>query len=55
MSNQCLISPADKCAWTFGKTERDDKGAKFNVIVGDRRYLIQQNWDPERQRCALKA
>jgi hypothetical protein len=42
----------DKCNWHYGKTIRDQQGgAEYNVILGDRKYLIQQNWDPELQTC----
>jgi hypothetical protein len=35
---------ADKCAWTFGTTYTAANGAKANVRLGTRDYLIQQNW-----------
>jgi hypothetical protein len=35
---------ADKCAWSFGSMYRVSNGAKANVKLGDRHYLIQQNW-----------
>jgi Phosphate-induced protein 1 conserved region len=35
---------ADKCAWTFGTTFAATNGAKANVQVGTREWLIQQNW-----------
>jgi hypothetical protein len=34
---------ADKCAWTFGTTS-GTSGAKYNVELGTRKFLIQQNW-----------
>jgi hypothetical protein len=34
---------ADKCAWTFG-TQYTVNGAKANVKLGTRDYLIQRNW-----------
>jgi hypothetical protein len=34
---------ADKCAWTFGPTWTVN-GAKANVHLGSRDFLIQQNW-----------
>jgi hypothetical protein len=34
---------ADKCAWTFG-SEYLSNGAKANMRLGTRDYLIQQNW-----------
>lgn len=34
---------ADKCAWTFGTTYTAN-GAKANMKLGTRDYLIQQNW-----------
>lgn len=37
---------ADKCAWTFGATSTASigNGSKYNMILGSRQYLIQQNW-----------
>ncbi len=34
---------ADKCAWTFGSTY-DVNGAEANMLLGNRNFLIQQNW-----------
>ena len=35
---------ADKCAWTFGTTYTVANGAKANMNLGGRDYLIQRNW-----------
>lgn len=35
---------ADKCAWTFGTTYTAGNGAKANMKLGTRDFLIQQNW-----------
>jgi hypothetical protein len=35
---------ADKCAWTFGTQSTASNGSKYNVTLGSRQYLIQQNW-----------
>ncbi len=35
---------ADKCAWTFGSTTSLPGGAVYNMTLGSRKYLIQQNW-----------
>lgn len=35
---------ADKCAWTFGSTFTVNNGALANMKLGNRNYLIQQNW-----------
>jgi hypothetical protein len=35
---------ADKCAWTFGTTKAAPNGAQYNMILGSRYFLIQQNW-----------
>ena len=35
---------ADKCAWTFGAESTASNGSKYNVTLGGRQYLIQQNW-----------
>jgi hypothetical protein len=35
---------ADKCAWTFGTVSTASNGSLYNMILGARQYLIQQNW-----------
>lgn len=35
---------ADKCAWTFGTTYTTANGAKANMKLGARDFLIQRNW-----------
>jgi hypothetical protein len=36
---------ADKCAWKFGTTSTNPTtGAKYNMTLADKNYLIQQNW-----------
>jgi hypothetical protein len=35
---------ADKCAWTYGTTSAAGNGAHYNMTLGTRNYLIQQNW-----------
>jgi hypothetical protein len=35
---------ADKCAWTFGATSTAGNGSLYNMTLGSREYLIQQNW-----------
>jgi hypothetical protein len=35
---------ADKCAWTFGTEYTTANGAKANMKLGARDFLIQQNW-----------
>lgn len=35
---------ADKCAWTFGTTHTASNGSAYNMTLGSREYLIQQNW-----------
>src|SRR5215471_21769786 len=35
---------ADKCAWTFGATYTSATGAKANLKLGTRDFLIQRNW-----------
>ncbi len=35
---------ADKCAWTFGTEATASNGSKYNMTLGSRQYLIQQNW-----------
>jgi hypothetical protein len=35
---------ADKCAWTFGSESTASNGSKYNITLGNKQYLIQQNW-----------
>ena len=35
---------ADKCAWKFGSYFQLLDGSYANMLLGDRYYLIQQNW-----------
>lgn len=35
---------ADKCAWTYGTQYTTANGAKANMKLGTRDFLIQQNW-----------
>jgi hypothetical protein len=35
---------ADKCAWTFGTEKTAANGSKYNMTLGSRQFLIQQNW-----------
>lgn len=35
---------ADKCAWTWGTQQTAANGAKYNVTVGGKNFLVQQNW-----------
>jgi hypothetical protein len=34
---------ADKCAWTFG-TVSGAAGAEWNITIGSKNFLVQQNW-----------
>ncbi|HEX8950735.1 MAG TPA: hypothetical protein VF945_02770 [Polyangia bacterium] len=44
---------ADKCAWTFGAESTASNGSKYNVTLGSRQYLIQQNWNAATQSCMM--
>ena len=35
---------ADKCAWMYGQTYPTANGAIANIRLGDRDFLVQQNW-----------
>lgn len=35
---------ADKCSWTYGQLYKTENGSAANVKIGDRDFLIQQNW-----------
>jgi Phosphate-induced protein 1 conserved region len=48
------LENADKCAGTYGQTYLTANGARANMRLGRRDFLIQQNWVNGRQgRCAL--
>jgi len=50
------LEPADKCAWNFGTTYTTTNGARANVALGGRNYLLQQFWVPARSGyCTLDA
>lgn len=51
-----MFEPADKCAWNFGATYTTTNGARANVALGGRNYLLQQQWVPgSRGYCTLDA
>jgi hypothetical protein len=35
---------ADKCAWTWGSLLTAPNGGVYNIVVGGKNYLVQQNW-----------
>lgn len=48
------LENADKCDGQFGSTYSTANGARANVKLGQRDYLIQQNWVNDRKgRCAM--
>jgi hypothetical protein len=54
--DKTLLEQADKCAWSYGTTYAATNGARANVRLGARDYLLQQLWVPgKRGACALGA
>lgn len=51
------LENADKCAWDFGPTYTAPNGARANIQLGARHYLLQRNWVPTSKGgyCALAA
>jgi phosphate-induced protein 1 len=48
------LENADKCQNMFGQTYLTSNGARANIRLGARDYLIQQNWVNDRKaRCAM--
>jgi len=49
------LENADKCQGTFGETYTTENGARANIRLWQRDYLLQQNWINENRgnRCAL--
>jgi hypothetical protein len=47
---------ADKCAWTYGPLYKTENNSLANVKVGEKDWLIQQNWflDENGGRCDIK-
>ena len=46
---------SDKCAYTYGTKSTAANGSKYNMTLGSRQYLIQQNWKLGAiQVCAMK-
>jgi len=43
----------DKCAWTWGTTFAASNGSAYNITLGTRQYLIQQNWEKSSQLCKM--
>jgi hypothetical protein len=35
---------ADKCAWTWGSTQKAGNGGLWNITVGGKNFLVQENW-----------
>jgi hypothetical protein len=35
---------ADKCAWTFGTVYKASNGSYYNMVLGNKYYLVQRNW-----------
>lgn len=44
---------ADKCAWTFGTESTASNGSKYNVTLGGKQWLIQQNWPATNTGCTM--
>jgi hypothetical protein len=48
------LENADKCRGTFGQTYTTANGARANMQLGQRHFLIQQNWiNVRRGHCGL--
>lgn len=45
---------ADMCAWTFGELYISQNNSVANVKIGNRDFLIQQNWSLATNSCSLK-
>ena len=44
---------ADECAWKFGNTYTTANGAKANMKMGSRDFLVQQNWIVDQNQCCM--
>src|SRR5687768_12735075 len=50
------LENSDKCLGQFGPTYTTDNGARANLRLGQRHYLIQQNWVNDRRgHCAMNS
>jgi len=43
----------DKCAWIFGTTSTAANGSAYNLTVGGKQYLVQQNWNATTSKCTM--
>ena len=44
---------ADKCYNNYLQTWNTLSGAQYNIIVDEKKYLIQTNWNLETNSCAM--
>jgi hypothetical protein len=42
---------ADYCEWNFGKVCKSPNDFEYNIVIGERKYLIQTNYDPRVKGC----
>jgi hypothetical protein len=43
----------DKCAWNFGTALGTVNGAKYNQVINENDYYLQQEWSNQRSGCVL--
>ena len=47
------VENADQCAWDFPNSTRLPSGAKYNMAVGGKNYLVQSNWNLNTKTCRM--
>ena len=47
------VENADLCSWNYPGIQYDANNLAYNAIVGNRKYLLPANWDPEIQDCFM--
>ena len=50
------MQPSGKLSYNikYGPISVDKAGASYNMVMNGKKYLIQQMWDPEKQKCTMK-
>jgi len=48
-----FLEIVDKCVWKFGSTYITKNGARANMKLGQRNFLIQQNWIIDDTQCCV--
>ncbi len=48
-----FVENADQCAWYFPSSFILPSGARYNLVVGGKRYYVQSNWNLITKTCRM--